>query len=121
VALLRDAVKYIRDKAKSKYEKGTECYICQGTKDLDFHHYYSLSPLLHKWVKDNKQLPDNVLEFRDLFIEQHWAELYEHTVTLCHTHHLKLHSVYGKDPALVTANKQKNWVEIQRDKHGMVS
>ena len=48
------------------------------------------------------------------------AKLYEHTVTLCHEHHLKLHSIYGKDPSLATAKKQEKWVEIQRTKHGMV-
>ena len=26
--LKRDPIKYIRDRAKSKYEKGTECHIC---------------------------------------------------------------------------------------------
>jgi hypothetical protein len=118
--LKRDLVKYIRDKAKSKYEKGTECYICGTDTDLDFHHFYSLSPLLHKWVKQKKVLPEDVLEFRDTFIEEHWAELYEHTVTICHEHHLQLHSIYGKDPSLGTASKQKRWVDIQREKHGMV-
>ena len=41
--LKRDAVKYVRDKAKSKYEKGTECRICGETEQLDFHHFYSLT------------------------------------------------------------------------------
>ena len=118
--LKRDLVKYIRDKAKSGYKKGTECHICGTEEDLDFHHFYSLSPLLHKWVKQKKVLPEDVLEFRDIFIEEHWAELYEHTVTICHEHHLQLHSIYGKDPSLATATKQKRWVDIQREKHGMV-
>ena len=91
--LKRDIVKYIRDKAKNKYEKGTECYICGSSEQLDFHHFYSLSPLVHKWVKENNLLPENILAFREDFIEQHWAELYEHTVTLCHKHHLQLHSI----------------------------
>jgi hypothetical protein len=30
---------------------------------------------------------------------------------------MRLHSVYGKDPALTTAEKQKNWVKIQKEKH----
>lgn len=118
--LKRDLVKYVRDKAKSGYEKGTECYICGSRERLDFHHFYSLSPLLHKWVRQKKLLPENVMDFRDEFIEEHWAELYDHTVTICHDHHLQLHSIYGKDPSLATAKKQENWVEIQREKHGMV-
>ena len=89
--LKRDLVKYIRDKAKNKYEKGTECYICGEQTELDFHHFYSLSPLVHNYVKKNKLLPENILSFREDFIQDHWAELYEHTVTLCHAHHLKLH------------------------------
>lgn len=114
--LKRLAVKYIRDRAKSDYSKGTECYICGDTQKLDFHHFYSLSPLLHNWIRQNRLDPNNVLEFRDEFIDLHKAELYDHTVTLCHDHHLKLHSVYGRNPALGTAKKQMRWVEIQRDK-----
>ena len=57
--LKRDPVKYIRDRAKSKYEKGTECEICGIQADLDFHHYYSLAPLLREWLKKKiKELPD---------------------------------------------------------------
>ena len=118
--LKRDIVKYIRDKAKNKYEKGSECYICGSDVKLDFHHFYTLSPLVHKYVEDKKLLPENILSFREDFIQDHWAELYEHTVTLCHDHHLALHKIYGRNPSLATATKQKNWVEIQREKHGMV-
>lgn len=114
--LKRDLVKYIRDRAKSRYEKGTECRICAETEELDFHHYYSVSPLLHRWVRANKLKAENVLEWRDRFIEEHMAELYEHAVTLCHQHHLRLHAVYGRNPNLGTAKKQMRWVQIQRDK-----
>ena len=118
--LKRDIIKYIRDKAKKKKKKGTECYICGETKKLDFHHFHTLSPLVHGYVKKNQLLPENVLSFREDFIEEHRAELYDHTVTLCHGHHLKLHTVYGRNPPLGTAKKQERWVEIQREKHGMV-
>ena len=74
--LKRDIVKYIRDKAKNKYEKGTECYICGEKTELDFHHFYSLSPLVHNYIKKNKLLPEHVLVFREDFIQEHWAELY---------------------------------------------
>ncbi len=43
--LKRDVVKYVRDKAKSKYKKGSACEICGETEQLDFHHFYSLTPL----------------------------------------------------------------------------
>ena len=32
----RDLVKYVRDKAKSQYKKGSECFICGNTDNLDF-------------------------------------------------------------------------------------
>lgn len=124
--LKRDPVKYIRDKAKSQYEKGTECSICGRTDTLDFHHFYSLSPLLDTWLKEKQKIrPEHytdeyIVIWRDEFIEEKEAELYEHTVTLCHAHHLQLHTVYGRNPALVTAEKQKRWVDIQREKNGLV-
>ena len=119
VTLKRDIVKYIRDKAKNKYDKGSECYICGATERLDFHHYYTLAPLVHRWIKQNDLNPMYILAFREDFIEEHHDELYVHAVTLCHTHHRQLHKVYGRDPGLGTANKQKRWVEIQREKHGL--
>ena len=124
--LKRDPVKYIRDRAKSKYKKGDSCEICDATQQLDFHHFYSLSPLLRSWLKEKQKIrPEHytdeyIIIWRDEFIEEKWAELYDHTVTLCHTHHLQLHSIYGRNPDLATAKKQMRWVEIQREKHGMV-
>lgn len=121
--LKRDPIKHVRDKAKSRYAKGTECYICGTTEKLDFHHFYTLTPLFNKWLKANKitiSSDEDVLEVRDRFILEHEKELYDDTVTICHTHHMKLHSVYGKDPPLTTAEKQKRWVGIQREKHGLI-
>ena len=119
--LKRDVVKYIRDKAKNKYEKGSACEICDVAEPLDFHHFYTLAPLVHKWLKDNNLNTEYILAIRDDFIEQYKAELYDHTATLCHKHHVQLHKVYGRDPGLGTAKKQMRWVEIQREKHnGMV-
>ena len=118
--LKRDVVKYVRDKAKSKYKKGSACEICGETEQLDFHHFYSLTPLLNQWLSTNKHNPEYIQALRDDFIEEHLAELYDHTTTICHTHHLKLHSIYGKDPSLGTAKKQMRWVQIQREKHGLV-
>jgi len=118
--LKRDCVKYVRDRAKAKYVKGSECRICGSRENLDFHHFFSLSPLLYKWMRTNKLQPEDVVNFRDRFISEHEEELYKRTVTLCHEHHLLLHSIYGKDPDLATASKQERWVEIQRTKHGLV-
>ncbi|MAH72844.1 MAG: hypothetical protein CMK29_01950 [Porticoccaceae bacterium] len=119
--LKRDIVKYVRDRAKSRYEKDSECKICGATERLDFHHYYSMTLLLNKWLQDNDLNPQYIQSLRDDFIEEHEPELFEYTVTLCHPHHLALHKVYGKEPPLVTAKKQMRWVQIQREKHGLVS
>ena len=123
MTLKRDLVKYVRDKAKSQYKKGTECYICGSTENLDFHHFNGLTELLESWLKEKKiqvKEEDDILNLREQFIAEHRTELYDEAVTLCHEHHLRLHSIYGKRPKLVTAKKQMRWVGIQRDKHGMV-
>ena len=54
MTLKRDLVKYVRDKAKSRYKKQTECYICGSTEQLDFHHFYGLTELLEVWLKKKK-------------------------------------------------------------------
>ena len=122
--LKRDLVKYVRDKAKSKYKKSNNCYICGDTEHLDFHHYYGLTELLETWLKKEKYIIENeqdILALRESFIDDNYDKVYDYTVTLCHKHHLRLHSIYGKRPKLITAEKQNKWVEIQREKqHGMV-
>lgn len=115
--LKRDPVKYVRDKAKAGYKKDTKCYICGAEVELDFHHYYSLAPLLDQFVKERNYHIEDIRDFREEFINEHWEELYDWTVTLCHTHHLKLHSIYGRNPPLHAAKKQMRWTELQREKH----
>ena len=122
--LKRDLVKYVRDKAKSKYKKSNNCYICGDTDHLDFHHYYGLTELLETWLKQKNiiiEKDQDILALRESFIDDNYDKVYDYTVTLCHKHHLRLHSIYGKRPKLITAEKQNKWVEIQREKqHGMV-
>ena len=121
--LKRDLVKYVRDKAKSKYKKGTQCYICGETENLDFHHFYGMTELLETWLKRNKitiTSADEIMNLRELFIEEYTNEIYHEAATLCKAHHQRIHSIYGKRPKLVTALKQKRWANIQREKHGMV-
>ena len=123
MTLKRDLVKYVRDKAKSKYKKDTHCYICGSTENLDFHHFYGLTELLESWFKENDitvKTEDEILELREIFIKENEDKVYKQAVTLCHMHHRKLHNIYGKRPNLITAQKQQNWVEIQRKKYGMV-
>ena len=121
--LKRDLVKYVRDKAKSKYKKDTECYICGEQENLDFHHFYGLTELLEMWLYTNKihiTQEQEILALREQFIKENEDKVYTHAVTLCHSHHLRLHGIYGKRPKLVTALNHQRWVEIQRDKDGMV-
>jgi hypothetical protein len=115
-------IKWIRDAAKSSYAKGTSCEICGSTEELDFHHFFSVSELVHAWERVNGEVKsdDEALTERDKFIEQHKYELFDATVTLCNAHHMKLHSIYGRNPKLSTALKQQNWVKIQREKYGLV-
>ena len=121
--LKRDLVKYVRDKAKSRYKKSNNCFICGETEHLDFHHFFGLTELLEHWLnKTGKKIEteEDILRLREEFIEEHEIELFDEAVTLCHMHHLRLHSIYGKRPKLVTAAKQKRWVLKQKDKYGMV-
>jgi|TARA_B110000285_G_C14942738_1_gene522846 hypothetical protein len=121
--LKRDLVKYVRDKAKSGYQKDTQCFICGDAENLEFHHFYGMTELLHTWLKGNKitiTSADEIMKLREQFIEEHLTEVYDEAATLCKTHHIRLHSIYGKRPKLASALKQKRWVEIQRDKYGMV-
>ena len=123
MTLKRDLVKYVRDKAKSKYKKDTHCYICGSTENLDFHHFFGLTELLESWLKERDvtvKTEEEILELREIFIKENEDKVYKQAVTLCHMHHLKLHNIYGKRPKLLTAKKQQNWVEIQRKKYGMV-
>ena len=60
--LKRDIVKYIRDKAKNKYEKGTECYICGEKTELDFPGFVRISYTLNFFLKYYK-----ILIFLDLY------------------------------------------------------
>lgn len=116
----RIPVKWIRDGAKSAYEKKDICHICSSTSELELHHTTSLTLLLEKWARENGHdlsTDDNVLAIRDMFIEAHHSEIYEEVFTLCNKHHQALHRVFGKAPPLSTAQKQNRWIEIQKAKH----
>lgn len=115
----RDPIKYVRDKAKSAYEKMPNCFICGTTEELELHHTSSLTNLFEKWTSENSidiSTDEAVVEVRDEFIEKFHKEIYEEVFTLCLKHHQKLHSIYGKAPLLSTASKQVAWIHKQRDK-----
>jgi 5-methylcytosine-specific restriction endonuclease McrA len=115
----RIPIKWIRDKAKSAYEKKDCCYICDTDKDLELHHTHSLTLLLERWIEKTGRdfsSDEAVLENREEFIEHHHKEIYDDVYTLCVKHHVALHGVYGKAPPLSTAQKQGAWIETQKAK-----
>lgn len=119
--LKRDPTKYLRDSAKALYNKGTECRICGTSAELQFHHYTTLSILVNNFLRGKTvETVEEVEVFREEFKQLYAKEIYDTTVTLCKTHHARLHQVYGKAPALGTAAKQERWVEKQRAKYGLV-
>lgn len=113
----RIPVKWIRDGAKSAYDKKGTCYICGTETDLELHHTHSITLLLEAWVAETGHdvtTDDAVLAVRDEFIQDHHKQIYEDVYTLCNRHHVALHGVYGKAPALATAKKQGEWIEKQK-------
>ena len=120
--LKRDPIKYLRDGIKSQYKKGTKCYICGDTKNLEYHHYTPLVYLADNFQKDTGILFDNVetvMEERDKFYDKYKIELIDDCITLCKMHHARLHSIYGKtySGADFITKKVRRWVNIQKDKH----
>ncbi len=119
--LKRDEIKYVRDLAKSAYTKDTSCRICSTTSDLQFHHFHTMTLLWAKWkTKEGIVISsvEDITSAREDFKAYHIKEIYQDTVTLCKVCHMdKLHKIYGKTPALSTAEKQKRWVEKRRIKH----
>lgn len=115
----RIPVKWVRDKAKAAYDKKDHCYICGTTEDLELHHLASVTLLLNAWA-DRKSYDistdDGILAVRDEFIAEHHKEIYDDVFTLCNHHHVKLHGIYGKAPALNSAVKQGRWIELQKAK-----
>lgn len=115
----RVAVKYVRDRAKSAYVKQNECHICGSTSELELHHTTSLTLLLEKWAKDRGydiSTDDGIIKVRDEFIDEHYSQIYAEVFTLCAKHHQALHRIFGKAPALHTAEKQNNWISKQKAK-----
>ena len=75
--LKRDLVKYVRDKAKSRYRKNDKCYICGETENLDFHHFFGLTELLDHWIQKQGikvETEEDILSAREIFIEKHEKE-----------------------------------------------
>lgn len=117
--LKRLPIKYVRDRAKSRYVKDSCCYICGDGERLDFHHLFTVDVLFEKWAKANNisiNSAEDIIAVRDDFIEQHEYEMFDYAKTLCNNCHKRLHSIYGQRPPLSSGPKQERWIEKQRDK-----
>lgn len=116
----RIPVKWIRDRAKAAYDKKDCCFICATTQELELHHTHSVTLLLERWTAlkgYDVSTDEGILAVRDEFIEDHRKELYDDVFTLCNKHHVALHAIYGKAPALNSALKQITWIDRQRAKY----
>ncbi len=116
----RIPVKWVRDRAKSAYEKQQSCYICGGQQDLELHHLHSITVLLERWAQAKGydiSTDEGILAVRDEFSAEHNSEIYEQVYTLCNRHHVQLHGVYGKTPQPGSEPKQARWIAIQHEKH----
>lgn len=121
--LKRELVKYIRDFIKKDYKIRDCCYICNSTEKLELHHLYSVSELFNKWCLQNNvkniTTENQIRELRVRFYEDCLPELNNNNLfTLCSEHHKRLHNLYGQTYPNYMAPKIKNWLEIQKDKHG---
>lgn len=119
--LKRIPIKYVRDRAKSRYIKDSHCYVCEADGSLDFHHLFTVDVLFDKWLKKNKikiTSAEDIIACRDDFISEHEYELFssEVTRTLCKPCHRRLHTIYSQRPPLSTAEKQGRWLDKQRTK-----
>ena len=121
--LKRLPIKYIRDFIKKDYKLRDECFVCNSTEFLELHHLFSVSELFKRWRETNKiNEISSVSEIKDLrvkFAEDCKNQLsHDNLYTLCSTHHKQLHNLYGQTYSNYLAPKIKNWLEIQKAKHG---
>ena len=117
--LKRIPIKYVRDRAKSRYVKADNCYVCGVGGSLDFHHLYTVDVLFDNWLRIKKikiNTVEDIIAVRDDFINDHTYEMYDYARTLCKKCHQRLHTVYGQRPLLSTAGKQERWLDKQRNK-----
>lgn len=117
--LKRTVYKYIRDGVKANYVKLDGCEVCGCSEDLELHHPHTLSLVFDAYCEERGitvKDAEEVMAMRDEFYKVHWNELVVDVLTLCNTHHKALHKVYGAQPPLSTAAKQRVWVERIRDR-----
>lgn len=121
--LKREAVKMVRDYIKKDYKSKDCCFICGKTDTLELHHLYSLSELYNSWIDNNNikvnDTVEQMMSLRVIFARDNAETLSnDNLYTLCSDHHKRLHNIYGQTYPNFMAPKIKNWIQIQKDKHG---
>jgi 5-methylcytosine-specific restriction endonuclease McrA len=121
--LKRFPIKYIRDFIKKDYKLKDECFVCGTVDALELHHLYSVSELFSKWcLKKKIKSIDSVELINKLRVEFATDEKdllsNKNLFTLCKNHHIRLHTIYGQTYANHLVPKIKNWLLVQREKHG---
>ena len=121
--LKRFPIKYIRDYIKKDYKLRDECYICGSKEKLELHHIFSVSQLFNEWCTQHKiteiDSVEKITSLREKFAIDCKESLDHHNLyTLCKSHHQRLHTIYGQRYSNHLAPKIKNWLDIQKDKHG---
>lgn len=115
-------VKHIRNKVKSKYNKGEECYICKSADTLEFHHLLCLSTETRKILRKSgyrdyprdddpnfHQLIEIVATNPDIVNPQYFY-------TLCQICHKALHKRFGQN---YTAWKPVQiYLAKEKERHG---
>jgi 5-methylcytosine-specific restriction endonuclease McrA len=121
--LKRELVKYIRDYIKKDYKLRDCCYVCSITSNLELHHLYSVSELFSLWCTKNgirdisteTEIKTHRVQFAIDYAEQ---LSHDNLFTLCGKHHKQLHNLYGQTYSNNMVPKIKNWIELQKVKHG---
>lgn len=120
--LTRLPVKWIRDGIKKNYKEREPCFICGSEVDIELHHIYSVSELWNNWLRENRltvSCDEDVLMHRASFEQDNLDKLSnDNLYSLCKTHHLRLHQIYGKSYSNYMGEKVRDWIYKQRDKYG---
>jgi hypothetical protein len=118
----REPVKWLRDGMKSQYKARETCYICGSKESIELHHIYSVSELWNTWLKQNKlsvSCDEEVIALRKQFEADNEEYLHNGNLySLCKSHHVRLHQLFGKSYSNYIAKKVITWLDNQKIKYG---
>ena len=115
-------IKHVRNKIKSYYIKGTECYICNSQDTLEFHHLMCVSIEAQKIIRNQgyRDYPkDDDPRFEEIVrivADDPSIKNPEHFYTLCKVCHKALHQRYGQN--YVAWKATQKYIEKQKERHG---